>query len=231
MLRLLSSRAAAAFGSTATCLAEAAAAAASGPQCLPAAATALVRSYCPVFASNRTQKAQPTLARCSLQVQQHAALLQGSRSNSSIGQQQQEQKVRTDGCWGCRVAAGMTLILQASAYSCCQRLVPCCLLTLQTAACAWQSLQQQSRQRLIQPPLLQQHHQQQRHFFSSNLPGSSLGIQAWQQQQQQQQQQQGQQHVWQQWQQQRGLLGVAKPKNYQQHNKKKPKKYKIKTPP
>jgi hypothetical protein len=39
------------------------------------------------------------------------------------------------------------------------------------------------------------------------------------------------QQQWQQWQQQRGLLGVAKEKNYQDHNKTKPKKYKIKTPP
>jgi hypothetical protein len=36
---------------------------------------------------------------------------------------------------------------------------------------------------------------------------------------------------WQQWQQQRGLLGVAKKKNYQDHNQQRPKKYKIKTPP
>jgi hypothetical protein len=43
------------------------------------------------------------------------------------------------------------------------------------------------------------------------------------------QQLQGQQ--WQQWQQQRGLLGVARKKNYQDHHKTKPKKYKIKTPP
>jgi len=34
----------------------------------------------------------------------------------------------------------------------------------------------------------------------------------------------------QQWQQQRGLLGVVKHKNYQDHNQKKPPKYKIKTP-
>lgn len=93
-----------------------------------------------------------------------------------------------------------------------------------TAAGAWQSLHQQSHHRHHQPPPLQQQ-QQQLQFFSSSLLPSSLGARAWQQQQRQQQ------HVLQQWQQQRGLLGVAKPKNYQQHNKKKPKKYKIKTPP
>jgi hypothetical protein len=50
--------------------------------------------------------------------------------------------------------------------------------------------------------------------------------QLWQQQQQQSQCQQQQQ------QQQCGLLGVAKAKNYQDHNQKKPKKkYKLKTPP
>jgi hypothetical protein len=39
-----------------------------------------------------------------------------------------------------------------------------------------------------------------------------------------------QQLPWQQWQQQRGLLGVKKHINYQDHNEKKPPKYKIKTP-
>jgi hypothetical protein len=39
-----------------------------------------------------------------------------------------------------------------------------------------------------------------------------------------------QQQPWQQWQQQRGLLGVKKHINYQDHNQKKPPKYKIKTP-
>jgi hypothetical protein len=39
-----------------------------------------------------------------------------------------------------------------------------------------------------------------------------------------------QQLPWQQWQQQRGLLGVKKHINYQDHNQKKPPKYKIKTP-
>jgi hypothetical protein len=43
-------------------------------------------------------------------------------------------------------------------------------------------------------------------------------------------QQQQQQQPWQQWQQQRGLLGVKKHINYQDHNQKKPPKYKIKTP-
>jgi hypothetical protein len=35
---------------------------------------------------------------------------------------------------------------------------------------------------------------------------------------------------WQQWQQQRGLLGVKKHINYQDHNQRKQPKYKIKTP-
>jgi hypothetical protein len=43
-------------------------------------------------------------------------------------------------------------------------------------------------------------------------------------------QQQQQQQPWQQWQQQRGLLGVKKHINYQDHNQKKAPKYKIKTP-
>lgn len=50
------------------------------------------------------------------------------------------------------------------------------------------------------------------------------------QQQQQHLSQHPWQHPWQQWQQQRGLLGVVKHKNYQDHNKTKPKKTKIKTP-
>lgn len=43
-------------------------------------------------------------------------------------------------------------------------------------------------------------------------------------------QQPQQQQQWLQWQQRRGLLGVVRHKNYQDHNKQRPPKYKIKTP-
>jgi hypothetical protein len=85
-------------------------------------------------------------------------------------------------------------------------------------AALWQHQQQQ----WYAPCWQQQQQQLPLHQQRTSLVSGSM-CQQWQQLQQLQ--------GWQQWQQQRGLLGVAKKKNYQDHNQQRPKKYKIKTPP